>query len=120
MELRIKVKPYKVEGRTKEDVMSKLGVGGLCFSSLTGTHFINHNNSIIRGISREVIKVVNFEKHNKVVKRSINKKGEKKSIVIKPKHWVGYCYSFSETLLKEMGLVVIQGNQNFTIEKHKK
>lgn len=117
MELKFKVKSYKVEGRTKEEIMSKLGVGGWCSSSL-GSHFHNYNNYPSRG--RDVIKLVNFEKHNKVVKRSVNKKGEKVSTVIKPKHWVGYCYSFNETLLREMGLVVKQEGRNFTITSKKK
>lgn len=115
MELKFKVKPTKVEGYNKGDVMSKLGVGGICLSSSIGCYFNNYQN---RG--RDIVKLVNFEKHNKVVKRSVNKKGEKKSIVVKPKHWVGYCYSISETLLKEMGLEVNQGNRNFTITNKKK
>ena len=118
MELKFKVKPTKVEGYSKEDVMSKLGVGGICLSSAIGCYFHNFNNYPSRG--RDVVKLVNFEKHNKVVKRSVNRKGEKKSIVVKPKHWIGYCYSVSETLLKEMGLVVQQNKRNFTIISKKK
>lgn len=117
MELKFKVKPTKVEGYSKEGVMSKLGVGGCTYSSTIGFYFNNINNYPTRG--RDIVKLVNFEKHNKVVKRSVNKKGEKKSIVVKPKHWVGYCYSISETLLKEMGLVVNQGKRNFTITNNK-
>lgn len=118
MELKFKVKPTIVEGYSKEDVMSKLGVGGYTFSSSVGNYFNNFNNYRSRG--HDVIKLVNFEKHNKVVKRSINKKGKRVSVVVKPKHWVGYCYSISETLLKEMGLVVNQGKRNFTITSKKK
>lgn len=118
MELKFKVKPTKVEGYSKEDVMSKLGVGGYTFSGTVGGYFTNFNNYPSRG--RDVIKLVNFEKHNKVVKRSVNKKGEKVSVVVKPKHWVAYCYSINETLLKEMGLVVNQGKRNFTITNKKK
>jgi hypothetical protein len=115
MELKFKVNPTKVEGYSKGDVMSKLGVGGICFSSTVGCYFLNFNNYPSRG--NDIVKLVNFEKRNKVVKRSVDKKGKKVSVVVKPKHWVGYCYSIKESLLKEMGLVVNQKKRNFTIDR---
>ena len=113
MEFRTKVQSRKIEGRSKEAILSKINLGGWTGGSF-GSHYMHG------GRDNDYIRVVNLHKVNKKVERFTDKKGKKQSRVIKSAHWIGYYYDIPKTLLTLNKLEVIQKSRNFVLQENKR
>lgn len=125
MELRIKVKPiqynspvYKKYYTSRDEIVSRIKDNlVLCFSKHSDGAYQtfhgkgNRHNPKIVGI--------HLEKRRKKVKRTLitkgAKKGQHKSEVIYPNHWVANVYHFDPILLAAANVKIIQFARHFEI-----
>ena len=86
MKLIITVKPSVVQGRSKDEIKSKLNLYGWC-SSNHGSYFsqLRHTDDYIY-----VINFQKFRRKTKQTKKVVDGKSVTKSKVIRPTHWVGF------------------------------
>lgn len=106
MKLTINVKPSIVTATRKEEITRK--AGGISFTCGTCGNYITSSNQ------KDAI-VINYHKVNRKIKRTINRKGEVKSSVVRESHWIGYIYRFKLELLMATKLQVKQKTRNFEI-----
>lgn len=125
MELRIKVKPiqytppvYKKYYTSRDEIVSRIKDNlVLCFSKHSDgayqTFSYNgkrHNPKIVG---------IHLEKRRKKVKRTLitkgAKKGQHKSEVIHPNHWVANVYHFDPILLDSANVKIVQFARHFEI-----
>jgi len=65
-------------------------------------------------VDYETVRAFHLEKRRKRVEIKKTKKGTVRSVV-SPAHWVATYYDIPVELLKMSGLIVVQGNRNFTL-----
>lgn len=110
MLLKLKLKPYIVRGRTKQEVISKIQhrtFGTLVYSYGT-------NGDCLSKIHGDESVVYNLEKHRTKRKRDKNNKGY---VVYKQGYWIAYVYKFNNTILSQFGLKVNQTFNTFKLVK---
>ena len=124
MELRIKVNPvtYSNPGyaryyRSRDEILTRityyLRQSYSKHSDGAYTPTLNSNNSIGQ------VAGIHLEKRRKKVARVLitkgSKKGQYKSEIIHPAHWVGKVYYFDEALLKAANVKIVQHARHFDI-----
>lgn len=104
MDLRIKVQPRVVTGRTKADLESKINaLVGLKRSTNIGR--VNKHGDLVG---------INYQKHRKKVRRVSGKK----TVVLHPNHWIGYVYVFPADILRMLQCYdIYQGKRGFRFRK---
>lgn len=125
MKLSIELKPTKVVGKTRNDIMGKIRAGH-GFSSTTDYKCLQrfgnrafsftgelrlYNLHKVRGKTKQIKYENSNEKTGAIKGRTC------KSEVVRESHWVGYYYDIDPALLKALGLKVRQNARNFTFSK---
>ena len=110
MRLSVNIKPVQVSAPNKREIVDKIKRGKVHVSfSNYGTFLVNVSDRF-DGTAR----VYNVEKRRKRVERSVVN-GAKTSKVLNGHYWVGYYYDIPITLIKELGINVVQKNRHFVV-----
>ena len=111
MQLKLKLNPIKVTGRTQTEVLNRIrdrhlfSVGGLG-NALTP----------YPGDRKDHVRVYSLEKRRKRVERKVIPTGVLTEVISRA-HWVGIYYDIPASLLEAAGLKVVQGRRTFEICK---
>lgn len=113
MQLKLKLAPRQVTGRTQADVMSRIRDRHLYSFGALGNALIPYP-----GDRKDHVRVYSLEKRRKRVERTVTKGGRMTNVISRA-HWVGIYYDIPASLLEAAGLQVVQGNRTFEIAKRK-
>ena len=123
MEIRVKVKPRKVYGVSREELLSRiLNNHAWCMTGSSIAH-----RPLFGGDRDKTIRVFNLHKVNTKYRQIKYKSTNPKTGAVKGRtrttelvrkgEWIAYVYDLDLALLRAAGLKVKQGTRNFTIEK---
>ena len=110
MLLKLKLKPYIVKGRTKQEVISRIEHS--TFGILV--HYYGGSGSCLSRLHGEESFVYSLEKHKTKRKRDKKNKGY---VVYKQGYWIAYVYKFNYTVLSQFDLKVNQEGNTFKLVK---
>ena len=118
MNISIKVRPTKYNGKSKSDILEKI-TRGFCYAS--GIKNNVDYSGYVRILSRsdESVRVFNLHKHNRKVIHKKDKIGNPKVISIQKMYWEAFVYDIPIELLKIMKCDIKQNLRNFEFIKHK-
>ena len=106
MKISVKFRPEIIRGTEKSFINARIH-GILTFSS-TGNY--------VRSYDQKFAIVVNYVKFNRKTQQTRNAFQDKtSSVIVRPKHWIGYVYRIPIAFLESGKLKVKQNCRNFSI-----
>lgn len=113
MQLKLKLNPRQITGRTQVEVLGKIRDRHMFSVGAIGSALTPYP-----GDRKDHVRVYSLEKRRKRVQRKTTKGGVITEVISRG-HWVGLYYDIPASLLEAAGLRVVQDQRTFSIAKRK-
>lgn len=109
MRISVNIKPKKITGNTKKELMQTINKFHMYTVTGSGNYLASYYH-------KDMIRVFNVEKRRKKVELR-TKNGKLYHQIVSPNHWVGFIYDIPFNVVETMNLKIQQYHRHFRIDR---